>query len=219
MPLPGEGELHNPSPGIAPQFPPVLMRRPRVVPPRGNDRLKAPPGQPSAQGITVIPPIRNQPLGPPARASGLAGAADGDRLDGGFEARDFRWGRRVQVCSQRRTRAIDQHHPLCALAVFRLADLGAPFSAGTKLPSTKHSSQRIFSWSLSWAKKARQSLSSTPVSSHCLSRRQQALGLPYRRGNALHGAPVQRIQRMPSKQRRSGTRGRPPRRNTFGGGR
>jgi hypothetical protein len=62
-------------------------------------------------------------------------------------------------------------------------------------------------------------LSRRPVSSHCLSRRQQVLGLPYRRGNSLHWAPVQRIQRMPSKQRRSSTRGRPPRRDTFGWGR
>jgi hypothetical protein len=62
-------------------------------------------------------------------------------------------------------------------------------------------------------------LSSTPVSSHCLSRRQQVLGLPYRRGNSLHWAPVQRIQRMPSTQRRSSTRGRPPRRDTLGWGR
>jgi hypothetical protein len=62
-------------------------------------------------------------------------------------------------------------------------------------------------------------LSSTPVSSHCLSRRQQVLGLPYRRGHSLHWAPVQRIQRMPSTQRRSSTRGRPPRRDTLGWGR
>jgi hypothetical protein len=80
-------------------------------------------------------------------------------------------------------------------------------------------SQRSFCWSWSWARKARHSLSSTPVSSHCLRRRQQVLGLPYRRGSSLHWAPVQRIQRMPSKQRRSATRGRPPRGDTFGWGR
>jgi hypothetical protein len=62
-------------------------------------------------------------------------------------------------------------------------------------------------------------LSSTPVSSHCFSRRQQVLGLPYRRGSSLHCAPVQRTQRMPSKQRRSSTRGRPPRGETLGCGR
>jgi hypothetical protein len=72
---------------------------------------------------------------------------------------------------------------------------------------------------LSWAKKARQSFSSTPVSSQCLSRRQQVAGLPYWRGTSLHGAPVQRIQRTPSKQRRSSTRGRPPREEPWGWGR
>jgi hypothetical protein len=54
-------------------------------------------------------------------------------------------------------------------------------------------------------------LSSTPVSSHCLSWRQQVEGLPYRRGSSLHWEPVQRMQRMPSEQRRSTTRGRPTR--------
>jgi hypothetical protein len=116
-------------------------------------------------------------------------------------------------------RAIDQNHPLCTLAAFRLADLGPPFLAGIKLPSAKHASQQSFCASLSWAKKARQSLSSTPVSSHCLSRRQQVLGLLYRRGSSLHCAPVQRIQRMPSKQRRSSTRGRQPREVALGCGR
>jgi hypothetical protein len=91
--------------------------------------------------------------------------------------------------------------------------------AGMKLPSAKHSSQRNFCWSLSWARKARPSFRSTPVSSHRLSRRQQVLGLPYRRGSSLHCAPVQRIQRMPSRQRRSSMRGRPPRGDTFGWGR
>jgi hypothetical protein len=73
------------------------------------------------------------------------------------------------------------------------------------------------SWS--WTRNARHNFRSTPLSSHSLSRRQQVLGLPYRRGSSLHGAPVQRIQRMPSKQRRLLTRGRPPLGRGFGGGR
>jgi hypothetical protein len=118
-------------------------------------------------------------------------------------------------CSENRRRPFI---PFCTLAPLGFPDLGPPFWAGMKEPSAKHSSQRIFSWSLSWAKNARQRFKSPPVSSHCFSRRQHVLGLPYLRGRALHWAPVQRSHRMPSKQRRSATRGRPPRGDNFGRG-
>ena len=83
----------------------------------------------------------------------------------------------------------------------------------------KHSSQRIFWRSLSWARNARQSSSRTPLVSHSLSLRQQVVGLPYRRGSSLQGAPVQRIHRTPSKHPRSSAQGRPPLGLTFRGGR
>jgi hypothetical protein len=50
-----------------------------------------------------------------------------------------------------------------------------------------------------------------PSASQSRSRRQHVVGLPYRRGNSLHGAPVHKIQRIPSKHWRSSARGRPPR--------
>jgi hypothetical protein len=218
-PKPGEGAFHNPPPAIAAQLPTVLMGRSLVVPASGDEGLNAPPGQAGAQRVTIIAPIRNQAVGSLARSPRLPWPADGDCLEGLFEQGDFRRGRRLQVCSQRSTRAIDQNQPLRPLAPLGLADFRSPFFAGMKLPSAKHSSQRSFCWSLSWARKARHSLSSTPVSSHCLSRRQQVLALPYRRGSSLHWAPVQRIHRMPSKQRRSSTRGRPPRGDALGCGR
>jgi hypothetical protein len=219
MAKPGEGAFHDPPPPIAPQLPPILMGGSLMVAACGNERFDSPPGQARSQGVAIIASIGDQAVGPFARASGFPWPPDGDRLEGLLEERDFRRGCRVQVCSQRSTRAIDQNHPLCALATFRRADFGSPFLAGIKLPSAKHSSQRSFSRSCSWAKKARQSLSRRPVSSHSLSRRQQVLGLPYRRGSSLHWAPVHRIQRMPSKQRRSSTRGRPPRGEVLGWGR
>jgi hypothetical protein len=115
------------------------------------------------------------------------------------------------VCSQRSTRAIDQKHPLRTLAALGLADSGAPFFAGAKLPSPKHSSQRTLSASFSSARNARHSASSVPSSSHCRSRRQHVVGLPYSRGNVFHGAPVHSTQRMPSKLLRESAGGRPPR--------
>jgi hypothetical protein len=215
VPQPGKRPLDDPPPPIPPQLAPILMGGTLMVAPGGDNRLNAPPRQASPQRVAIVTPIRNQALGPLARPPRLARAPDHNGVERLFEEGDFRRGSRLQVCSQRSTRAIDQNHPLCVLPALRLADFGSPFFAGIKLPSAKHSSHRIFCWSLSWAKKARQSLSSTPVSSHCLSRRQQVEGLPCRRGSSLHWAPVQRTQRMPSKQRRSSTRGRPPRGETL----
>jgi hypothetical protein len=45
----------------------------------------------------------------------------------------------VKVVSQRKTPAVDHHHPLRALAPLGLADRGAPFLAGAKLPSINDS--------------------------------------------------------------------------------
>jgi hypothetical protein len=219
VPQPGKRPLDDPPSPIPPQLAPILMGGPFMGAASRHNRVDAAPGQARAQGIAVIAPIRNQSLRSFAGASWFSGAPNSDGVERLFEKRHFRRGCRFQVCSQRSTRAIDQNHPLCTLAAFRLPDFGPPFLAGMKLPSTKHSSQRIFCWSLSWAKKARQSLRSMPLSSQCLSRRQQVLELPYRRGSSLHWAPVHRIQRIPSKQRRSSTRGRPPRGDRFGSGR
>ena len=192
------------------------MRRPLMVRASRDDRLNALASQPGAQRIATIASIRHQALRSLGRPPLLPWPADGDRLEGPFEKGDVSRGSRLQVCSQRSTRAIDHNPPLRALAPLGLADCRSPFFAGMKLPSAKHSSQRSFCWSLSCTRKARHSLSNTPVSSHCLSRRQQVLTLPYRRGSSHHWAPVHRFQRMPSKQRRSSTRGRPPRREALG---
>jgi hypothetical protein len=216
---PGQGPFDHPPPAIAPQLPAVLMSRPLVAAPRWDNRLNTAPGQSSTQRIAIIPPIGDQPLGPLARPPRLPGPPNSDRVECLFEEGNLCRGRRLQVCSQRSTRAIDQNRPLCTLTPLGFPDLGPPFLAGMKEPSAKHSSQRIFSRSLSWAKNARQSFKSAPVSSHCFSRRQHVLGLPYLRGSSLHWAPVQRIHRMPSKQRRSATRGRPPRGDNLGWGR
>src|SRR5919202_5435435 len=153
---PGDGPFHEPPPAIPPQLPAILMGGSLVVAAGRDNGLNPPPGQAGPQGIAVVAPIGDQTLGPLAGPSRLARPPDGDRVEGLLEERDLRRGCRVQVCSQRSTRAIDQHHPLCALAPFGRADFGPPFFAGTKLPSIKHSSQRSFCWSFSWAKKARQ---------------------------------------------------------------
>jgi hypothetical protein len=106
------------------------MGRPPVGDPDRNDRLDALAGQPCTQRIVVIAPIGNQARGTFARPSGCAWPPDGDGVEGLFEEGHFHRGRRLQVCSQRSTRAIDQNHPLRAPAPLGLADFGPPFSRG-----------------------------------------------------------------------------------------
>jgi len=207
---PADRALDDPAAPIAPQTPSILVGGLRVVAAGGNDGLNAPALEEAPGGIAVVAAVGNQPLRPaPDRLTR-------ERL---LEECDLRRGRRIHVCSQRSTRAIDQYHPLCALAALGGADFGAPFFAEAKLPSTKHSFQRIFWRSLSSVRNARHSTKSAPVSSHCRSRRQQVVALPYRGGSSPHGAPVQRTQRMPSKHRRGSARGRPPRGRRFSRGR
>jgi hypothetical protein len=120
--------------------------------------------------------------------------------------RHFRWGSLLHVYSERSTRAIGQYHEHCSLATFCLSDQGATFFARTNIPSIKHLSQRTFCWSESWLRKARHRFKRAQV----LRRRWTVLFEPYISGNSLHGAPVQSIQRMPSKHFRSSTGERPP---------
>lgn len=211
---PREGSFHDPSTAIASELPPVLMRRPSVIFTSGNHRFDSLNHQPFPQGVAVISLVSDQPIRPLAGSPGGMGFGNRHRRQSLVDQLHFRRRRRVQVCSQRSTRAIDQYHPLCSLATLGFPDGGPPFLAGAKLPSIKHSLHLIFSASLNWDSKARQSSSKTPVSSHSLKRRQQVLGLPYFAGSSLHGAPVHKIQRIPSKHRRSFARGRPPEEET-----
>jgi hypothetical protein len=208
---PCERPLDNPATSVAPQLATVLVRRVRVVLLRRDDRFDPALCQPRAQSVAVIAAVQHQSIrlrARPTRSMRATYLDGGDRLL--EELRLARTGR-VQVCSQRSTRAIDQKHPLGSLALLGRSDSGAPFFAGAKLPSPKHSSQRTFSASFKSARKPRHSASSVPSSSHCRSRRQHVLELPYVRGNALHGAPVHRIHRIPSKHLRGSAGGRPPR--------
>jgi hypothetical protein len=124
-------------------------------------------------------------------------------VQGGFDQRDFRRGRRVQVVPQRNSFAVCHHHPLRTLSAFGFSNAEPPFLAGAKLPSANVSAQ--FSWprSSSSAMNARQASSQASRSSHSWSRRQQVDGDGYCAGRSFHRAPLLRTQRMPSKQRRS----------------
>jgi hypothetical protein len=121
-----------------------------------------------------------------------------------------RRGRR-QENSERYTLAIGQYHAFRALAALRFTNCGAPFFAGKKVASIKHSSQRNSPRWSNVPNKARQASNQTPRSSHCRSRRQQVAGDGYCGGRSRHRAPVFKTHRMPSTQARSSAAGRPRR--------
>ena len=208
---PRERPLDDPATAITSKFAAVLVRRVRVVLLRRDDWLDPTLRQSGPQTVAVVTAVQHQPIRLRPRPSRSMRPPYLDRGDRFLEELDLVRTGRVQVCSQRSTLAIDQKHPLGALALLGLADSGAPFFAGAKLPSPKHSSQRTLSASFNSARKARHSASSVPFSSHCRRRRQQVVELLYLRGSAFHGAPVHRIHRMPSRHLRGSAGGRPPR--------
>src|SRR5712692_5150157 len=141
-----------------------------------------------------------------------------DRRERRFRESRFVRGCRTKVLSQRKTLAVDHHHPLRALATLGFSDSSAPFLAGAKLPSRKDSLHcSCFRW-LSSARNARQILSPTPCSSQSRSLRQQVAGEGNSSGKSCQRAPLRRIHKMPSSTLRSEARGRPPRRRERGRG-
>lgn len=201
---PGEGALHDPPSLVAAQCPTVLRWRfTPVLPVRGN-QLDAPGRQLPAQRIAIVTAVGNQ-------AANLLPASYPDRLERRFDEFDFRRGSRVKVVSQRNTRAVDHHHPLCPLAPLGLSHCGAPFFAGAKLPSRNDSLHFNCCCSLSSARNARQIVSQTPCSSQSRNRRQQVEGEGNSSGKSCHRAPLRRIHKIPSSTLRSGAAGRPPR--------
>src|SRR5215475_1042252 len=193
---PREGAFHDPAPTIPTQTAAVLIRRPRIVRAGRNDRLNVPVLEPPPQAVAVIAAIGDQPVRIRPRPPRPMGPGDFDRGEGLIEERDLRRGRRVQVCSQRSTCAIDQYHPLRSLAALGFADFGAPFLAGAKLPSTKHSSQRIFWRSLSWLRKARPSRGSRECPRNSPAGRP---GAALRAGGASHEAAA--VESAPTARR------------------
>jgi len=208
---PGDAALHDPALLVASQHSTVLGRRPAPIGTvRGNQNYAATP-QPFPQRIAVVSLVTNQPCRLLSRASAAMSPPDPDRRQRFFRQPDLRRGSRVKSDSQRNTAAVDHHHPLRALAPPGLADGGAPFLAGAKLPS-RNDSLHFNCWrSFNSPRKARQIASQIPCSSQSRSRRQQVAGDGNSSGKSCQRAPLRRIHKMPSSTLRSGAGGRPPR--------
>jgi hypothetical protein len=215
---PSEGALDFPAPSIASQRSPVLGHRFASIPAMRRDQFDPARRQPLPQWVTVVTTIRDQAQRFLLRLPRVGSAAHAHRRERCFREPRFLWGCRTKVVSQRKTLAVDHHHPLRALAPLGFSDSSAPFLAGAKLPSRKDSLHcSCFRW-LSSARNARQILSQTPCSSQSRSLRQQVAGEGNSSGKSCQRAPLRRIHKIPSSTLRSEARGRPPRRCEHGRG-
>ena len=206
---PGESSLNFPSAFISSQLTAVMVFLLLVIMPIRANQFNTSTSQTLTKRVAVITFISNNPFGIfPWTAAAFAWHSN--VVQRFLEELDFRRGRRVQVVSKRNTLAVDHHHPLRALAPLGLTDAFTPFFAGAKLPSTNASDQSNWPFSSSSERKARQASSHMSCSSQSLSLRQQVEGLGYRFGKSAQGAPVRRIQRIPSKTFRLSAQGLPP---------
>jgi hypothetical protein len=208
---PSDGALDGPATAVPAQRATVLRRWPDPIPLVRGNQFDPATAETFPKRVTVIRLVGDYPpgfLAWSARPRAVPNLDGGERFLRQF---DFRRGRRVQVVSQRKTLAVDHHHPLRPLAPLGFADFIAPFLAGAKLPS-KNDSLHFNCWrSLSSPKNVRQIFNQMSCSSQSRSLRQQVDGWGYSLGKYFQGAPLRRIHRMPSNTRRFPVHGRPPR--------
>jgi len=212
VPQPRVGALDDPAPFVPPKRAAILRCRSNAISLVRADQFDPALPQPLSQWIAVVRFVRDYPQRLLPWPAGVMTPPNVDRRERRFREPDFRRGCRVKVLSQRKTAAVDHHHPLRPLAPLGFPDSAAPFFAGAKLPS-KNDSLHFNCWrSFNSLRNARQTFSQMPCSSQSRNRRQQVEGCGYSSGKSCQRAPLRRIQRIPSSTRRFSIHGRPPRR-------
>lgn len=204
----GEGALDLPASAIAAHGASILQGGAAAPTAMGTDQFDPACRQPCPKALRVVGAITDK-AGRTIAWSTRTGAGHLHGPQGFFREGDFRGRGAKESASQRYTRAVCHHHPLCTFATFGLTHAEPPFLALAKLPSRNTSSQLSLPWTSSAERKTRQMLSQRSSSSQSRSRRQQVLALGYRSGRSRQRAPLRSTQRMPSKTNRSSARGRP----------
>ncbi len=208
VPQVSEGALDFPASAIAPERASILQGRAATPTAMGTDQLDAAGGQTLPPPLRVVSAVTDQPhwarAWPAAPRSGHLHA-----FQGFFGQADFRGRGAKESTSQRYTRAVCHHHPLCPFATFGFTHAEPPFLALAKLPSRNTSSQLSRPSASNSERKRRQILSQTSSRSQSRKRRQQVLSLGYRSGRSRQRAPLRKTHRIPSKTSRSSARGRP----------
>src|SRR6266568_4233470 len=213
---PGVGAFHDPSSFVPSQGSAILGCRSNAILLVRADQFDAALPQSFAQRIAVVGFVGNHAQGFLPRTARVMAPSYPDGRERRFREFDFRWGCRVKVVSQRKTAAVDHHHPLRPLAPLGFSDSAAPFFAGAKLPSRNDSLHSNCRRSFSSLKNVRQMFNQTPRSSQSRSRRQHVEGCGYFSGRSCQRAPLRRIHKIPSNTRRLSIHGRPPLRRLGG---
>ena len=113
------------------------------------------------------------------------------------------------VHGDRKTASVCHCHDLAALAPLGFANPSAPFFAGANVPSMKASRRSILPRSRRSSANAVKIRSKTPSRLHRWNQRWQVWYGGYRSGKFFHGAPVLRIQSIPSRTSRGSLAGLP----------
>ncbi len=198
---PSKKALDIPAPLVPSHRPPVLSD---ILPPVGSmrsDQLNATLCREALiKGITVIRFIADDLFGKVVSMC---------RVEGIFDQSYFVRGSALHVDGERKTSAVCKGHDLRPLATLGLANTVAPFLAPAKEPSI-NASERSRS-PCCWRSSAREERSflNTPARVHRWNQRWHVWCEGYRSGKSFHGAPVRRIQRIPSKTSRESHGGRP----------
>src|SRR2546421_130503 len=116
IPQPANGALHDPAAAIAPQGAAILPRRTNAILFVRADQFAAALPQPLAQRVAVISLVGNHPHRLLPRSARMVTPPYADGRERRLREPDFRRGCRVKVVSQRKTLAVDHHHPLRPLA-------------------------------------------------------------------------------------------------------
>jgi hypothetical protein len=154
----------------------VLGRRLASVLAMRSDQRDVALGEFPPQRVAIVAAVTDEPFGLWPGTPSLISPSYPDRRHRRLDEFDLRRKGRVKVVSQRKTLAVDHHHPLRPLAPLGFADSCAPFLAGAKLPS-RNASLHCDCWrSFNAARNARQIASQTPCSSQSRSRHQQVDG-------------------------------------------
>jgi len=207
---PGIGAFHDPSPLVTSQGSSVLGCRPYAIPLVRTDQFDSALPQALPQRIAVVGFVGNHAHRLLPRTTRMMAPSYADRRERRLREFDFRRGCRVKVVSQRKTAAVDHHHPLRPLAPLGFSDSAAPFFAGAKLPS-RNDSLHFNCWrSFNSLRNVRQIFNQTPRSSQSRSRRQHVERCGNFSGRSCQRAPLRKIQRIPSSTRRFSIHGRPP---------
>lgn len=191
---PSEQTLNLPSPLVAPQYAPVLCRRPLAVALMRRNHLDALHGKRLIERIAVIGKIPDKSFG----------SSHGDScIDGSLDKGDFMRASRIRVHGEWKTRSVCNDHELRALAPLGLSHFGSPFFATTKVPSIKHSDKSMCPTSSKWRASVSRICRITPALTQRLKRRKQVEPEGKRSGKSAQAAPVRSTHKIPFSTARS----------------